>query len=82
MCVTLAQAERTALREAELRANRLRGEFNALANAAEEGDQDAFSAALAEYDGMSRLDPWKTKLLLRAKKKIQSRVEEEEDDLT
>ncbi len=53
-----------------------------LANAAEEGDQDAFSAALAEYDGMSRLDPWKTKLLLRAKKKIQSRVEEEEDDLT
>ena len=62
-------------------AGEVRGLQAQLANAAEEGDQDAFSAALAEYDGMSRLDPWKTKLLLRAKKKIQSRVEEE-DDLT
>ena len=38
--------------------------LNALADAAELGDQDAFASALAEYDSMSRLDPWKTKLLL------------------
>ena len=54
----------------------------ALADAAEQGDQDGFASALAEYDGMSRLDPWKTTLLLRAKKKIAKAVEEEEDDLT
>lgn len=53
-----------------------------LADAAEEGDQDKFTAVLGEYDSMSRLDPWKTKLLLRAKKKIAKAVEEEEDDLT
>lgn len=53
-----------------------------LADAAEEGDQEAFTNVLAEYDSMSRLDPWKTKLLLRAKKKIVKAVEEEEDDLT
>ena len=53
-----------------------------LADAAEEGDQDAFTNVLAEYDSMSRLDSWKTKLLLRAKKKIVKAVEEDEDDLT
>ena len=53
-----------------------------LSSAAEEGDQEKFTAVLAEYDSMSRLDPWKTKLLLRAKKKIAKDVEEEEDDLT
>jgi alpha-soluble NSF attachment protein len=31
---------------------------------------------------MSRLDTWKTKLLLRAKKKIVQAVAEEEEDLT
>jgi len=38
--------------------------------------------ARAEYDSMSRLDTWKTKLLLRAKKKIVQAVAEEEEDLT
>ena len=42
----------------------------------------AFTGALAEYDSMSRLDPWKTKMLLRAKKNLAKAVEEEEDDLT
>ena len=53
-----------------------------LSNAAEEGDADAFTGALAEYDSMSRLDPWKTKMLLRAKKHMAKAIEEEEDDLT
>ena len=53
-----------------------------LATAAEEGDADAFTGALAEYDSMSRLDPWKTKMLLRAKKHMAKAIEEEEDDLT
>ena len=53
-----------------------------LASAAEEGDADAFTGALAEYDSMSRLDPWKTKMLLRAKKHMAKAIEEEEDDLT
>jgi alpha-soluble NSF attachment protein len=55
--------------------------LNALADAAELGDQDAFATALAEYDSMSRLDPWKTKLLLVAKQRI-AQAEEDEDDLT
>jgi alpha-soluble NSF attachment protein len=53
-----------------------------LSSAAEEGDADAFTGALAEYDSMSRLDPWKTKMLLRAKKQMTKAIEEEEDDLT
>ena len=55
--------------------------LNELTDAAELGDQDAFATALAEYDSMSRLDPWKTKLLLVAKQKI-TQAEEDEDDLT
>jgi alpha-soluble NSF attachment protein len=55
--------------------------LNELTDAAELGDQDAFATALAEYDSMSRLDPWKTKLLLVAKQKI-AQAEEDEDDLT
>lgn len=31
---------------------------------------------------MTRLDPWKTSLLLRAKKRMQSRDEEDEEDFT
>lgn len=52
-----------------------------ITDAAELGDQDQFAQSLAEYDAMSRLDPWKTKLLLVAKQKI-ALAEEEEDDLT
>jgi alpha-soluble NSF attachment protein len=55
--------------------------LNELVAAAESGDQDGFAAALAEYDSMTRLDPWKTKLLLVAKHKIASAAEDE-DDLT
>ncbi|KAI4973107.1 hypothetical protein ZWY2020_028815 [Hordeum vulgare] len=36
---------------------------------------------LAEFDGMTRLDPWKTTLLLRAKNELKKQ-EDDEDDLT
>ena len=41
-----------------------------LANASEQGDQDLFANKLGSYDDISRLDAWKTTLLLRAKKRI------------
>ena len=41
-----------------------------------------FSRAVAEFDSMSRLDAWKTTVLLKAKKRIEAAVREEEDDLT
>ena len=52
------------------------------AKAAENGDQDEFSNVVAEFDSMSRLDGWKTTMLLKAKKRIEKHVEAEEDDLT
>ena len=55
-----------------------------LANASEAGDQDAFANALGQFDDISRLDSWKTTLLLRAKKKITAGggLLGDEDDLT
>lgn len=53
-----------------------------MADAVEAGDVEQFSTAVAEYDNLSRLDPWKTTMLVRVKRKIQSRVEVEEEDLT
>mmetsp|Transcript_6486 Transcript_6486/g.23483 ORF Transcript_6486/g.23483 Transcript_6486/m.23483 type:complete len:298 (-) Transcript_6486:3137-4030(-) len=55
--------------------------LSACAKAAENGNQDEFSQAVAEFDSMSRLDAWKTTILLRAKKRIEKSVAEEEDDL-
>ena len=43
---------------------------------------DRFTDAIAEYDSMTRLDKWKTVLLLRAKKRIQARDEQDEEDFT
>lgn len=36
-----------------------------LADALEKGDEEAFTTAVAEYDSLSRLDPWKTSMLVR-----------------
>lgn len=41
-----------------------------LADACEEGDVEKFSQVLAEYDSMTKLDPWKTSILLKVKKRI------------
>ena len=50
--------------------------IKALVLAVEESDVEAFSTALQEFDRMTKLDEWKTSLLLRVKKTIES----EEDD--
>ena len=52
-----------------------------LADAVEQGDQEQFTAVVAEFDTVTRLDPWKTSLLLKAKKKIAT-METQEEDLT
>lgn len=47
-----------------------------LAEAVEEGDQEKFADKLFQFDQMSKLDKWKTTLLLRVKEKIEG----QEDD--
>ncbi|ETN37975.1 uncharacterized protein HMPREF1541_07598 [Cyphellophora europaea CBS 101466] len=49
-----------------------------LTHAVEEGDQDGFSEKLFQYDQMSKLDKWKTGLLLRVK----GSIEKEEEDFS
>lgn len=57
--------------------------LSTLADALDEGDVDAFTNAVAEFDFLTRLDAWKTTLLVRVKRKITSRQEDvEEEDLT
>jgi alpha-soluble NSF attachment protein len=41
---------------------------------------DQFTAVIQEFDSMSRLDQWKTTLLLRAKKRCASREAAGGDD--
>ncbi|KAJ2998355.1 hypothetical protein HDV02_004570 [Globomyces sp. JEL0801] len=48
----------------------------ALVESVEEGDLDAYSGALQEFDKMTKLDEWKTSLLLRVKKSIQAQEED------
>ncbi|KJA29442.1 hypothetical protein HYPSUDRAFT_32903 [Hypholoma sublateritium FD-334 SS-4] len=43
---------------------------NALVEAFENGDQDAFTAAVYEFDQVTKLDNWKTSILLKIKKEI------------
>ena len=48
-----------------------------------EGDPDAFTAAVAEFDSLTRLDGFKTEMLLRAKRKLTEAPESDDDeDLT
>ena len=53
-----------------------------LAEAKETGDGQKFTDAVAEYDSLTRLDAWKTQLLLRVKKRLSAVAEGEEEDLT
>lgn len=52
-----------------------------LANAIDEEDVVNFTDVVKEFDSMTRLDQWKTSLLLRAKNTLKAK-EVEEDDLT
>ncbi|PUZ38115.1 hypothetical protein GQ55_9G171300 [Panicum hallii var. hallii] len=52
-----------------------------LAASMDEGDVAKFTDAVKEFDSMTRLDPWKTTLLLKAKNELKKK-EDDEDDLT
>ncbi|KAK4506766.1 hypothetical protein PRZ48_000499 [Zasmidium cellare] len=47
-----------------------------LVEAVEEGDQEKFADKLFQFDQMSKLDKWKTTLLLRVKESIEGREED------
>lgn len=47
-----------------------------LAEAVEQGDQEAFADKLFQFDQMSKLDKWKTTLLLRVKNSIEEKGED------
>lgn len=44
-------------------------------------DSEGFSTACFEYDRISKLDPWKTSMLVKVKRSIESGEDEEEDDV-
>lgn len=52
--------------------------LEAIVKTVEEGDVQAFTNTVYEYDSISKLDPWKTGILLRIKNGIKA----EDDDLT
>ena len=47
-----------------------------LYEAVEAGDQEAFADKLFQYDQMSKLDKWKTVILLRIKNAIEEKGED------
>lgn len=47
-----------------------------LSEAVEQGDQEAFTDKLFQYDQLSKLDKWKTELLLRIKNSIEEKGED------
>ena len=47
-----------------------------LAEAVEEGDQEKFADKLFQFDQMSKLDKWKTTILLRVKEGIEEKGED------
>lgn len=47
-----------------------------LAEAAEQGEPDAFADKLFQFDQVSKLDKWKTTLLLRVKNTIEEKGED------
>ncbi|KAJ1502449.1 hypothetical protein HMI56_002691, partial [Coelomomyces lativittatus] len=46
--------------------------LNGLLEALESGDVDAFTSHVVEFDNLTKLDNWKTTLLLRVKKSMES----------
>lgn len=52
--------------------------LQAVVNAVDEGDVEAFTSHVFEYDSLSKLDEWKTTILL----KIKNNIKADEDDLT
>ena len=53
-----------------------------LAEAVQEGKPDDFTDKLFAYDQVSKLDKWKTSILVKVKNGIQTKAEEEEDEFS
>ncbi|KAI3987216.1 hypothetical protein MKX01_031700 [Papaver californicum] len=53
-----------------------------LAASVDEEDVQRFTDVVKEFDSMTRLDAWKTTLLLRVKEKLKDKELEDDDDLT
>ena len=47
-----------------------------LLEAVEKGDQETFADKLFQYDQLSKLDKWKTTILLRIKSQIEEKGED------
>lgn len=52
--------------------------LEACADALSRADEKAFATAVAEFDSLTRLDAWKTNMLLRVKRRLQARAAGEE----
>ncbi len=52
--------------------------LNAIVDSIDNGDEEAFTAIVVEFDQVTKLDNWKTSILLKIKRNIQS----EEENLT
>jgi len=52
--------------------------LNTLVDVVDNGDEEAFTATVVQFDQITKLDNWKTNILLKIKRSIQS----EEDNLT
>lgn len=52
--------------------------LEAAADALSRADEKAFATAVAEFDSLTRLDGWKTNMLLRVKRRLQARAAGEE----
>ncbi|KAJ3354701.1 hypothetical protein GGF32_002380 [Allomyces javanicus] len=63
-------AERYCDMDVTFAATRECGLYKSLLEALEQGDPDVFTGYVAEYDKMTKLDDWKTTLLLRIKKSM------------
>lgn len=45
--------------------------LSALAEAVEAGDMEAFTGAVVEFDSVTKLDNWKTAILLKIKRQLE-----------
>ena len=48
--------------------------INVLIDTVEAGDQESFTAAIYEFDSVTKLDNWKTNILLKIKRSIQDEI--------
>jgi len=63
--------EKYAVQDATFKSTREAKFLNALHDAVQNGDQESFTGAVVEFDQVTKLDNWKTEMLLKIKRSIQ-----------